>query len=122
MSLPPAAALVALGMAQLQEIGPALDGQFSGGTANTLGICLILLAQDAATLPARRATEEAQMRAILAEAGLPADGLHEGLIERVTALHARIDGDAGHAALNARILDLYVSMTEAAFVQPPPMG
>lgn len=110
MSLAPAQMLAALGMTQLTNVGPALDGRYEGGSANTIGLLLILLAQDAATASTRETAEVAAMRDLLGRT----DGTHAELLAALTKAHANAD-----AEMNRRILDLLVTTAEAAFVAPP---
>ena len=83
MSLPPAQMLAALGMAQMTTVTPALEGRYEGGSAGTIGLLLILLAQDAATAVAREAAEVAAMRDLLNRT----DGTHAELL---TALETKL--------------------------------
>jgi len=117
MSLPPAQALAALAMTQLQTVSPALEGSYAGGSASVIGLLTLLLAQDAATAEPRRARECAAMRTLLAAHGEPVEGDHEALLGRIEALHARVAGDP---AANRAILALLSDMADAAFVAPPP--
>jgi hypothetical protein len=119
MSLPPAQALAALAMTQLQTVAPALEGSYAGGSAGTIGLLTLLLAQDAVTAEPRRARECAAMRALLAAHGEAADGDHAALLARIEALHARVESDP---AANRAILALLADMADAAFVAPPPMA
>jgi hypothetical protein len=119
MSLPPAQALAALAMTQLTVVGPALEGSYAGGSASTIGLLTLLLAQDAATAETRRARECDAMRALLAAHGEAADGDHGALLARIEALHARVAADP---AANRAILALLSEMADAAFVAPPPMA
>lgn len=119
MSLPPAQALAALAMTQLQTVAPALEGSYAGGSASTIGLLTLLLALDAATLEARRARECVAMRALLAGHGAAAEGDHGALLAAVEALHARVAEDP---AANRAILALLAEMADAAFVAPPPMA
>lgn len=119
MSLPPAQALAALAMTQLQTVAPALEGSYAGGSASVIGLLTLLLAQDAATSEARRAQECAAMRALLTAHGEPADGDHAALLARLELLHARVSNDPGS---NRAILGFLSEMADAAFVAPPPMA
>ena len=110
MSLAPAQMLAALGMAQMTTVAPALEGRYEGGSASTIGLLLILLAQDAATAGAREAAEVEAMRELLART----DGTHAELLAALTEAHDTADAD-----LSRRILGVLVDMTEAAFVVPP---
>ena len=113
MSLPTAQMLAALGMAQLSTVAPALEGRYEGGSAGTIGLLLILLAQDAVTRPTREAAEIEAMRALLGRT----DGTNAELLAAITEAHATAD-----PALNRRILDVLVTMADAAFVAPPIAG
>ena len=113
MSLPPAQMLAALGMAQMTTVAPALEGRYEGGSAGTIGLLLILLAQDAVTRPTREAAEIEAMRALLGRT----DGTNAELLAAITEAHATAD-----PALNRRILDVLVTMADAAFVAPPIAG
>ena len=119
MSLPAPQALVALAMTQLQTVAPALEGSYAGGSASTIGLLTLLLAQDAMTLEARRARECEAMRALLAAHGEATDGDHGALLARIEALHARVAGDP---AANRAILAFLADIADAAFVAPPPMA
>ncbi len=113
MSLPPSQMLAALGMAQMTSIAPALDGRYEGGSAGTIGLLLILLAQDAATARAREVAEVKAMRTVLNRN----DGTHTELLAALTEAHANADPD-----LNRRVLEFLVEMAESAFVAPPITG
>lgn len=113
MSLPAAQMLAALGMAQMTSVAPALDGRYEGGSAGTIGLLLILLAQDAATASAREAAEVEAMRELLDRT----DGSHAELLTALTDAHATANPD-----LNHRILDFLVTMAEAGLVAPPKAG
>ena len=76
---------------------------------------VVLLAQDAATAEARRSRTSEQAGAILGEAGAEMPDGHD---ERLAALD-RLLAETRDPALERRILDLYVAMSEAAFVLPP---
>lgn len=117
MSLPPEKLLGAAAMAQLGTVAPALEGTYAGGGASTIGILLLLVAQDVATLPERRARVEARSGELLASAGAAVPDGHDA---RLAALDALLAATADRD-LERRILDLYVEMSEAAFVVPPPM-
>lgn len=110
MSLPTAQMLAALGMAQMSSVAPALEGRYEGGSAGTIGLLLILLAQDVATAGTREAAEVEAMRELLGRN----EGTHSELLEALTAAHATAD-----PALDYRILDFLVTMADAAFVAPP---
>ena len=110
MSLAPAQMLAALGMAQMTTVAPALEGRYEGGSAGTIGLLLILLAQDAVTRPTREAAEIEAMRALLNRT----DGTHAELLAALTATQATAD-----PARNRRILDVLVMMADAALVAPP---
>jgi hypothetical protein len=116
MSLPPAAILTALGQAQLGIVAPALEGSYAGGTAATIGLALLLLAQDAAGAPARDARTAERAAALLAEGGASVPETLAAQLEALDSLLAAAAPD-----LERRILDLYVEMSEAAFVAPPTM-
>ncbi len=117
MSLPPDKLLSTLAMAQLGLVAPALEGTYPGGSASTIGLAMLLIAQDVATADARRAQVEARAGELLAAAGLP---VPEGHDARLGALDALLASTADRD-LERRILDLYVEMSEAAFVVPPPL-
>ena len=110
MSLPPAQMLAALGMAQMTTVTPALEGRYEGGSAGTIGLLLILLAQDAATAVAREAAEVAAMRDLLNRT----DGTHAELLTALADAHATAD-----FVLDRRILDILVTIADSAFVAPP---
>ncbi len=110
MSLAPAQMLAALGMAQMTTVAPALEGRYEGGSAGTIGLLLILLAQDAATAGAREAAEIARMRSLLGRT----DGTHAELLISLTEVHTTAD-----AQLNRQILSFLSEMADAAFVAPP---
>ena len=109
MSLPPSQMLAALGMAQMTSVAPALDGRYEGGSAGTIGLLLILLAQDAATAGAREAAEVEAMRELVGRS----DGTHAELLSATTDAHATADAD-----LNRLILEVLVRMAESAFLAP----
>ena len=113
MSLAPAQMLAALGMAQMTTVAPALEGRYEGGSAGTIGLLLILLAQDAATAGAREAAEVEAMRKLLVRS----DGGHAELLAALTKAQATADHD-----FDRRILDFLVAMADATFVAPPPLG
>ena len=113
MSLPLSQMLAALGMAQMTTVAPALEGRYEGGSASTIGLLLILLAQDAATAGAREATEVAVMRELLNRT----DGTHVELLTALADAHASADAD-----FNRRILNFLVEMTDATFVAPSSLG
>lgn len=113
MSLPTAQMLVALGMAQMTTVAPALEGRYEGGSAGTIGLLLILLAQDAATAGAREAAEVEAMRALMGRT----DGSHADLLAALTDAHADAD-----PARDRAIVEFLVTMADAAFVAPPMAG
>lgn len=117
MSLPPDKLLGVLGMAQLGVVAPALEGTYPGGSASTIGFLLLLIAQDVATADAWRARVETRAAELLAEAGAAVPAGHDA---RLAALDAVL-AETTDAALERRILDLYVEMSEAAFIVPPPV-
>jgi hypothetical protein len=117
MSLPPHQLAASLAMAQLTMVAPALEGSYAGGTAATLGLALLLVAQDAATWAERQARESDGAAALLDFAGVE---VPDGHAARLAALDTLLAGTAD-AALTRRILDFYVEITEAAAVTPPPM-
>jgi hypothetical protein len=117
MSLPTDQMLAGLAMAQLTMVAPPLEESYAGGSARTIGLALLLLAQDVATADARRARVEARAAELLAEAGVAVPDGHDA---RLAALDALLAATADRA-LERRILDLYVEMSEAAFVAPPPL-
>ncbi|MFC3711314.1 hypothetical protein ACFOMD_01950 [Sphingoaurantiacus capsulatus] len=117
MSLTPAQLTVTLGMAQLTMVAPALEGTYAGGTAATLGLALILVAQDSATWDARQVRESEGAAELLASAGAP---VPEGHDPRLAALDTLL-AETQDPALTRRILDFYVEITEAAAVTPPPL-
>lgn len=88
--------LGSLGMAQLGLVAPALEGQYAGGSAATIGVMLLLLAQDAARPP----TDPAAWAAI-------------------DARLAAIDGDPAHADETRVLLDRLVELTAAAALVIP---
>ena len=110
MSLAPAQMLAALGMAQLGTVAPALEGRYEGGSANTIGLLLILLAQDTATAGAREVADIEAMRELLNRT----DGTHAELQAALNEAHATAD-----PALDRRILNVLVGISERAFVAPP---
>lgn len=106
--------LRALGLAQATMVAPALDGSYASGTANTIAMLLLLLAQDAATAAGREAREVAAMAALVGEGGDYAT-----LLARVGELHAGLGDDAASAGLEQRILAFYVEMADAARLTLP---
>lgn len=117
MSLPPDRLAAALAMAQLTMVAPALEGSYAGGTAATLGLTLLLVAQDAATWADRQARESDGAAALLAEAGAAVPDGHDARLAALDALLAATDDPARVR----RILDFYVAISEAAAVTPPPI-
>gem|GEM_PF-1997383 len=115
MSLPPDRMLAALAMAQLGMVAPPLEESYAGGSAKTIGLALLLLAQDVAGAPARRARVEARASELLAEAGATVPVGHDARLDALDALLA----STADRDLERRILDLYVEMSEVAFVAPP---
>jgi hypothetical protein len=118
MSLPPETLVGALAMAQLSTVAPALEGSYAGGCASTVGLALLLVAQDLAGAEARRTRESEGAAALLAEAGV---AVPEGHAARLSALD-RLLAATSDPARERRILDFYVEISEAAFVAPPPLG
>lgn len=105
--------LAALGMAQAGMVAPALDEGYAQGSAGTIAMVLLMLAQDAATRDERRAGETAAMAALLGR-----HGSHDDLLGRLDV--ALTDAEArGDRALERAVLDLYVAMADGAFVTPP---
>jgi hypothetical protein len=115
MSLPPDKLLQALAMAQLTMVAPALEGTYAGGTAGTLGLAVLLLAEDAVKHAARQAQAAETVGAILREAGVAAP---DGLEARLAAID-RLLAETRDPALGRRILDAYVAMSEAALITAP---
>lgn len=89
--------LGSLGMAQLGLVAPALDGKYAGGSATTIGVMLLLLAQDAA----RSQTDLAEWAAI-------------------DSRLAAIDGCLADADETRTLLDRLVKLTAAAALVMPP--
>ena len=115
MSLPPEKLLETLAMAQLTIVAPALEGSYAGGGASTIGLALLLVAQDVATRDARRARAANAAGVVLADAGAVVPDGHDARIEALDRLLA----STGDRDLERRILDLYVEMSEAGFIAPP---
>lgn len=115
MSLSPDKLLQTLAMAQLTMVAPALDGSYAGGAAATVGLGVLVLAQDAVTYEARRARTAEAAGAILADTGVAVPDGHDACL---AALDRLLAGSAD-PALERRILDLYVAMSEAALIAPP---
>lgn len=114
MSLPTSAVLAALGMAQATMVAPLLeDGGYGQGTAGTIAMVLLMLAQDAATSEARIAAETAAMRHLLGR-----DGNHAELLAALDARLAAAEA-AGDTAFVGAALDLLVEKADGAFVTPP---
>lgn len=88
--------LGSLGMAQLGLVAPALEGQYAGGSAATIGVMLLLLAQDVA----RPQTDPVEWAAI-------------------DARLAAIDSDPAHADETRMLLDRLVELTAAAALAMP---
>lgn len=117
MSLPPDRLAATLAMAQLTMVAPALEGSYAGGTAATLGLTLLLVAQDAATWGVRQVRESEGAAELLAGAGADVPEGHDARLDALDALLAgATDPDLIH-----RILDFYVEISEAAAVTPPPL-
>jgi hypothetical protein len=117
MSLPPDRLLQTLAMAQMTIVAPALEGSYAGGAAATVALGVLALAQDAVAYEARRARTAEAAAAILADAGVAVPDGHDARLE---ALDRLLAGTAD-PALERRILDLYVAMTEAALITLPAM-
>jgi hypothetical protein len=115
MSVPPDKLLSVLAMAQLTTVAPALEGSYAGGGASTIGLALLVLAQDVATRDARRQRSGEAAAMLLAGAGHVVPDGHDERLQALDDLLASTDD----RDLERRILDLYVEMTEAAFVAPP---
>lgn len=115
MSLPPDRLLQTLAMAQLTMVAPALEGTYAGGVAATVGLGVLVLAQDAVADEGRRARTAQAAGAILADAGVAVPDGHDARLEALDRLLA----GASDPALERRILDLYVTMSEAALIAPP---
>lgn len=117
MSLTPAQLTTSLAMAQLTMVAPALEGTYAGGSAATLGLALLLVAQDAAIWAERQARESDGAAELLRAAGAAVPDGHD---DRLAALD-RLLAAAQDPALERSILDFYVEFSEAAAVTPPPM-
>lgn len=115
MSLPPDKLLTTLAMAQLTMVAPPLEGTYAGGTATTLALGVLLLAGDAVTHAARQTATAEAAGAILAAAGVPVPEDYDARLEALDQLLAA----TRDPALERRILDLYVAMTEAARLPMP---
>lgn len=115
MSITLAQTLASLGTAQLSRIAPLLEGSYAGGEASSIGMLLLVLAQDAATLADRQARETARMAELLGRTGSHRE-LLAALAERHAALDAAGEG-RGQAAI--AILDFLVEMADAAAVEVP---
>lgn len=115
MSLPLPALLAALGQAQGAKVAPMLEGSYAGGEAGTIALLLILLAQDAATLPERTARETAAMAALLGR-----DGSHRELLAALADRHAALDAAGEGRGPEARaILSFLVEMADAGVMAMP---
>lgn len=115
MSLPPDKLLQTLAVAQLTIVAPPLEGSYAGGTAATIALGVLALAQDAVAYEGRRARTAETAGAILADAGVAVPDGHDPRLEALDRLLAA----TSDAALERRILDLYVAMTEVALIAPP---
>lgn len=115
MSLPLPALLAALGQAQGAKVAPMLEGSYAGGEAGTIALLLLLLAQDAATLPARVARETEAMAALLGR-----EGGHAELLVALAERHAKLDGAGEGRSAEARaILAFLVEMADAGVMAMP---
>lgn len=115
MSLPPDKLLTTLAMAQLTMVAPPLEGNYAGGTATTIGLGVLLLAGDALTHGARQASTAEAAGSILRDAGVEVPAGHDA---RLAALDGLLAGTQD-PALERRILDLYVTMSDAARLTLP---
>ena len=88
--------LGSLGMAQLGLVAPTFEGQYAGGSATTIGVMLLLLAQDVA----RPQTDPVEWAAI-------------------DARLAAIDSDPSYADETRGLLDRLVELTAAAALAVP---
>ena len=115
MSLPLPAMLAALGQAQAAKIAPQIEGSYAGGEAGTIAALLFLLAQDAASLPARIARETEAMAALLGRTGS-----HGELLAALAERHAALDAAGEGRGPEARaILAFLVQMADAALLTMP---
>ena len=115
MSLPPDRLLQTLAIAQLTMVAPPLEGTYAGGSATTLALGVLLLASDATSFAARQATTAEAAGIILRNADVDVPEGHDARLEALDRLLA----STRDAALERRILDLYVAMSEAARLTIP---
>lgn len=106
--------LAALGTAQATMVAPQLEGSYVGGSAGTIAVSLLLLAQDCATAEARTTSEVAAMSALLGQTGS-----HAELLAKLAERHAEVDADPTQREAGRAILDLLVTMTSAAVLRMP---
>ena len=115
MSLTPDSLLMTLAMAQLSMVAPALEGTYAGGSAATIGLGVLVLAKDAVTDETRRAQASEAAGEILSEVGAEVPEGHDARMAAIDRLLAA----TSDPELERRILDLYVTMSEAALLPVP---
>jgi len=111
---PEADALLNIGAGKLiLEIAPALPPGYAAGSASTVGMVMILAAQEYAKGADTRIWENARMAELLAANGVADDTkaasntiadlntANSALRTKLIALHAKIDGEPGGPARNA---------------------